>query len=275
MMKLFVVLSWLFFFVACTKETYDVVNLNDNAISKLGHGGMGIGNLYPMNSMESLTKCLNLGVDGVEFDVQLTKDNVLIAFHDRDMSGISSNSGLVRSKTWDEIKGSTYTNIPFTSYDVVSVDEIFSAFSGNKKYLYTFDCKLYYENEIFEHYCDDFIHAIIDIVEKHNLENNVLIESNNTYFLKTMQELKPDFKLFIYPQTFEDGLQIAKDLNLYGITISNDKISAQQVALAHAHNIRITLWNVKNKKQNIDAIKKNPDYIQTDDVRSLLKLLKN
>ena len=72
--------------IACHKDEYNIVNLNGNRITALGHAGMGIGNTYPMNSYESIFKCLNLGMDGTEFDVQMTKDSVLVAYHSQDLS---------------------------------------------------------------------------------------------------------------------------------------------------------------------------------------------
>jgi glycerophosphoryl diester phosphodiesterase len=54
---------------------------------------------FPDNTLESFSAALELGVDGVEFDVQETADGVFFIFHDDDIAG-----KLVASMTSDEIR---------------------------------------------------------------------------------------------------------------------------------------------------------------------------
>ncbi len=83
---------------------------------------------------------------------------------------------------------------------------------------------------------------------------------------------KPNLDVFIYSHNFEDALAIANQMNLKGITMENEEISAEQVKVAHANNKQVTLWNVRFENQNIEAIEKNPDHIQTDKLKHLLKV---
>ena len=43
---------------------------------------MGIAFKYPINSYESFEPCFRIGAEGSEMDVQMTKDSVLVLFHD-------------------------------------------------------------------------------------------------------------------------------------------------------------------------------------------------
>ena len=45
----------------------------------------GANKLYPENSLESFQKAIELGCDGIEMDIQITKDDKLIVFHDCDI----------------------------------------------------------------------------------------------------------------------------------------------------------------------------------------------
>ena len=106
---------------SCGKKDFDINNLNNNKIAVIGHGGMGISHSYPMNSQESILKCLNLGADGTEIDVQMTKDGVLIAFHDSLLNHSTNLSGTVHSKTWAEIEGAIYSHPNYSKYNVVKL----------------------------------------------------------------------------------------------------------------------------------------------------------
>ena len=261
---------------SCRKEKFDIINLNGNKIIALGHAGMGIGNTYPMNSYESILKCLSLGTDGSEFDVQLTKDSVLVAYHDQELSNSTNLQGLIHSLSWEDVQKARYNQTPYLNYSVVSLEELFSGIGEQdlQRYKFTFDCKLYTHTYPVSQFYKSYIRAVIAIIQKYKLEDNVYIESQNVEFLSLFKSLQPRYKLFIYPPSFESGLDIALSLDLYGITISTHDISKEQIQTAHNKNLLIAVWNTHSETDNKEAIRKNPDFIQTDKVKNLVKLLK-
>ena len=260
--------------ISCKKEEFNVVNLNGNRITALGHAGMGVGNTYPVNSRESILKCLNLGMDGTELDVQMTKDSVLIAYHSRDLSDNTNIKGFVNSLNWDEIKNARYTQTPYLNYSVISLEQLFSGIENLQKYKFTFDCKLYTDNSNISQIYKSYINAVVRIAQKYEMGNNIYIESKSEEFLSLFKSKKPDYKLFIYPSSFESGLDIALSIGISGITISTRDITEEQIKIAHENNLLVAIWNTHSESDNIEAINKNPDFIQTDKVKSLIKLLK-
>jgi glycerophosphoryl diester phosphodiesterase len=262
-----------FTFIACGKEEFHISNLNNNKIIVLGHGGMGKTNIYPMNSFESIMNCLFSGADGTEIDVQMTKDSVLVAYHDQKLEDNTNLSGTINSKNWAEIQNATYQNASYLHYSIVSLNEIFSNIPNLHSYKFTFDTKLYIENSDTIQFYHTYSNAIEGIIKKFNLENNIFIESEDTAFLKIMKIKSPDYKLFFYPKLFEKGFEIATNLELYGISISTDIVSKEQIEIAHANNLLVAVWSINSQKANKEAIQKNPDFIQTDKLENLLKLL--
>lgn len=258
----------------CQKADFDISTLNNHEISVYGHGGMGIGQTYPINSFESIFHCLSIGTDGTELDVQMTKDSVLVAFHDRSLDHSTNISGQIINKTWDEISDVTYTNPSFTNYKLISLDELLDNTQNIHDFTFTFDCKLYHSTNDLKSYYTSYVNAINKITDKYNLHNNLLIESQDTTFLALLQASNLDHKLFIYPDSFEEGLKIAKIMNLYGITISTEKISKAQIEEAHNEGLFVAIWNTRTKKKTIEAIHKLPDIIQSDKVNYLVNQLK-
>jgi hypothetical protein len=115
---------------------------------------------------------------------------------------------------------------------------------------------------------------MVAIIAKYHLENNIYIESQDERFLQIFKNRNSDYKLFIYPSSFESGLEIALAEKLTGITISTRNITGDQIKIAHDNGLMVAIWNTLSESDNIEAIRKNPDYIQTDEVKNLLKLLK-
>lgn len=67
----------------------------------LGHRGAP--HLHQENSLAGLRRALELGADGVEFDVFLTKDERVVVFHDEDLERLTGHKGRVLDRTWDEL----------------------------------------------------------------------------------------------------------------------------------------------------------------------------
>ncbi|MGB0390622.1 MAG: glycerophosphodiester phosphodiesterase [Salibacteraceae bacterium] len=274
MNKIVVILLSSLAFFSCKKEEFNIVNLNGNSITAMGHGGMGITGNYPLNSYESVLNCLNLGMDGAEIDIQMTQDSVLVLFHDKDLSERTNLSGFINSMNWSELKTTNYISSPYQDYSIVSLDDLFNQISDLQNFKFTLDCKHYSENKNKSQLYQTYINAIEKILVKHKIESHVYIESQEVEFLTALKTQKPKYHLFIYPPTFESGLKTAIKLGLTGISIDTKKISQAEIQQAHENNLWVAIWGVKSKSDNIEAINKNPDIIQTDKAKHLIKLLK-
>lgn len=261
-----------FIAVSCGKYKEPIVNLNGNTIVKMGHAGMGVGNTLPMNSKESLLKCLSFEMDGTEMDIQLTKDSVLVIFHDHYLEESTNLTGIINDKTWEELKGAKYIQTPHVQYSLVRLDDFFSGLILTD-HLFSFDVKSY-SNKPYFTYIADLRRAILKFCADHQLENHLMIESWDTELLRQLKLENPNLPLYYYQgDSFQDGYQIALQEGFTGITISNEHITKSEIELAHAAGLKVITWNTHTKKQNKAAVLKNPDFIETDDVPFLANYL--
>jgi glycerophosphoryl diester phosphodiesterase len=205
-------------------------------------------------------------------DIQLSKDSVLIVHHGNNLSESTLCEGTINDKYWQEMWGCHYVSPISYKLALTSLSDVYATIS-NYNGIYTFDCKLYSNNPDQGAFKMRFANAIARFIDTHNIDDSkIFVESQDTTFLRMLINKNRNIKLFIYPQNFDEGLDIAKKMKLYGISISNENITKDQVACAHDNGIRITLWNVKNAKENLNAITKSPDFIQSDDIVYLLKV---
>jgi len=269
-----IILIILFSF-SCGKNDLDlsqVRNLNGDKISPFGHAGMGISSQYPFNSFESISNALNIGAEGVEIDIQMTKDSVLVLFHDRTLQEQTDLEGLIYDQNWDDLKEATYKNPLFAEYKIVSLDQLFEHLKKVKDYQFFLDFKLYQPDNS-DSYASTYINAVIKTIEKHQLENNVLLSFFQQKYLEKLKLVRPNYKLVIN-NSFENGILLADDLNAYGIILNNDNVTKSQIEQAHEEGIRVYLFGAYSKNDNLDAIEKHPDFILTDKVNHLVKVLK-
>lgn len=71
-------------------------------IPLLGHRGNRA--QYPENTLVSFASAIDMGVDLIEFDVNLTKDEELVVIHDNSIDRTSDHTGLTRDYTLQELK---------------------------------------------------------------------------------------------------------------------------------------------------------------------------
>lgn len=258
---------------ACQKQDFEITNLSGEKIIALGHGGMGFSSTYPTNTFESIRQCLSLGLNGSEIDVQLTKDNVLVAFHDEKLEDKTNMKGFIHEYTWLELQDAYYTHLPYLDYRIVSLDQVFSSLSNPSDFQFMFDCKFFASQPISEDFRNAYMDAIIQLVEKFNMEEKLFIESSYELFLSEFKQRKPNYLFFFSGSTFDFVLQRAIDLNLTGINIDYKNISNEQVEQAHQANKKVSVSFVHYHSDNINAIKKRVDIIQSDAPRSLVRLL--
>ena len=62
-------------------------------------GHRGASGYAPENTMAAFEKAVELGADGIELDVQLTKDGELVVIHDETIDRVSDGSGWVKDFT--------------------------------------------------------------------------------------------------------------------------------------------------------------------------------
>ncbi len=67
----------------------------------LGHRGIPL--LHQENTISGFRRAVELGIDGVEFDVFTTRDNRVVLFHDEDTERLTGVKGRITEMTWDEV----------------------------------------------------------------------------------------------------------------------------------------------------------------------------
>src|SRR5690554_212857 len=76
--------------------------LNQDTITVAGHRGFKA--KYPENTILSYTRALELGVDMLEIDLNMTRDKEIVLIHDRTVDRTTNGTGAIRDFSLAEIK---------------------------------------------------------------------------------------------------------------------------------------------------------------------------
>lgn len=284
--KILIVLYLLIALSSCEKiDVGRIDNLNGGIIHVIGHGGAGFQSAFnelPENSMSSIERAIEIyNAEGVEIDVQLTKDGKIVAYHDDKLETSTDGFGYIYNNTLNELKSVRYNNEFYASLfikeSITSLDEVLSYFSSRRikpqlhldLRTWLFDSEKYTEDEFLKLY----VEKIIEVVTKYNYQSKTYIGSSSRKALKYSFEIDSSIRLMYETENISEELNYLKANNIYGIIAYNDRISKGAIQLAQRNNIRVLLFNVKSQNSIVEAVNKHPEFIITDNIPKLQQVL--
>lgn len=93
----------------------------------------GASGIAPENTLEAFRQAIACGAKVVEADVQITKDNIPIVFHDDELGRTVSGTGLIREYTYDDLKNLSagiWFNKEFEGEKIPLLDELIELIKG-------------------------------------------------------------------------------------------------------------------------------------------------
>ena len=212
----------------------------------------GFSGKYPENTMLAFSKAVEIGVDGIELDVHLTKDNVLVIIHDEDIKRTCNGEGLVRDMTYDELKkfdaSATYTGV-YGFNGIPTLREYFELVKDTKVIT-----NIELKTGIFEY--PTIEQRTIDMIREYGLEDRIILSSFNHYTVLRCREIAPDIKtgflceswLIGYGEyTAKCGVNCCHPLHL--------SLSQEVVDEMHGAGCEINTWTV-NEYADIESLSK-------------------
>lgn len=144
----------------------------------------GFSALYPENTMLAFTKAAEEGFcDGIELDVQLTKDNIPVIIHDEELERTTGASGLVSDYTYKEIRTLNAGN----NEKIPSLEEYLS-FAKDSNILSNLELK----NSIINY--KNLEEITLTLISKLNLQKNIILSSFNHESMIKIKKLDNSIK---------------------------------------------------------------------------------
>ena len=137
------------------------------------------------NTMEAFRAAIDAGVEMIETDVRLSKDNVLILMHDDKVDRTTDGTGLVKDLTFEELRqlnaGGKHhpLQIPMLEELLVLLKE--------KNVLLNLEIKEYYSEENLER-CQLCIEECVKLVEEYGLADKMVFNSFDAWVLEYIDE---------------------------------------------------------------------------------------
>lgn len=257
---------------SCRKEHIEVDNLNGGKVIALGHGGMGIHDLLPMNSAASLLSALHTGADGTEMDVRLTLDGKLVAFHDLDLSVSTTGTGAIADLTWAQVAQARYLQPLYGDHGIVDIDHFLSHADVPSGAILYFDVKPDPGAQDPALYRERMADAMAALFTRHDLLARSFVECRDIGIAVAVQARLPSARLLSYSPSFDEALGLAVQHDLFGVSHFGDQVSADQVRTAHEQGKWVALV-AEHRNEQRSTGEKGPEIIISDELKHLADLL--
>lgn len=249
----------------------------------IGHGGNGFQmftNPYPSNTVVSIRRALEgAGADGVEVDVQLSKDGIPVLYHDMMLESQTSGTGCIPEMTWDELKDFKYRrdigNEIYSDEKLTRLEDVFILFSK-----YQPKPELHLDLRL-ENTCgtapveSEYLEVITSMISKYNAEKWVIIESGKKEFLEKLSSPESQYRLAL---DCGSPLKEADWLNsnqIESVVCGDGGISDEDLVFIKNSGIKLILFNVKTQSSVKSALSKRPYAVQTDNLELMQEYLRN
>ncbi|NNF02328.1 MAG: glycerophosphodiester phosphodiesterase [Bacteroidia bacterium] len=266
---------------ACTKNDIGTIsNLSNGSIAVIGHGGSGIAtiiNPYPWNSWTSITRAIDgYGADGVEVDVQLSKDDIPILYHDIALESMTNCDGCIRNVNSGDLENCEYDfDLSFGKEYLIKLEKVLQRYAS-----YDDPPEIYLDlrsdnlcDPTIDSYRSELSSAISMIIDRFSAHSFIRIGSNDQTLLNQIANLQGTVKVYYQVDNIDLAIPIAVASNYAGLIISGSKASKEQVASAHSMGIEIVLFGMRSRSKILSALKKHPDAVITDDINLTISLL--
>lgn len=137
------------------------------------------------NTEEFIQGFLASYVDGIVVDIRLSKDKVPFLYHRKKLEEATNGHGRPEDFTWAQLEKLHYKN---SSQSKLLKLDVFFKIVWTQKFIFL-DIK---NNEIFNY---DLAQKIADLISKHHLQENVIVESLDPFFLIAMRLQSRDILL--------------------------------------------------------------------------------
>ncbi|PLR97535.1 glycerophosphodiester phosphodiesterase [Bacillus sp. T33-2] len=253
-------------FLALLHRLEKVLNIIGGGRNKpvlIGHRGAA--GYCPENTMVSFEKAIEMNADMLEFDVQETRDGVLVVIHDPTVDRTTNGKGKVRGFSFQELQqldAGSWFSTEFAGAKIPSFNEVLERYGGKVKLLIELKKPSLYPG-IEEKVADELVKRGL-----HQPNGMVIVQSFDSKSMKRFKEMVPSIPVGVLVRHDPRGISNRKIKALSSFaSYLNPKITMANKSLVkriHGHGLKTITWTVRDEHTAKTINRLGFDGIATD-----------
>ncbi len=154
----------------------------------------GASGYAPENTLEAFRMAIEMGADGIELDVQFTRDRQLVVIHDETIDRVSDGHGKVIDYTLEELKQFTFnkSHPEYKDCRIPTLEEVLTLMQPT-------GMTVNIELKTGVNFYDGIEDSVLRLVDRLKMQERVIYSSFNHYSIMKVKELCPDAHVgFLY-----------------------------------------------------------------------------
>ena len=219
----------------------------------------GISSKAPENTLASFKQAASIpGVDMIELDVRLTKDEEVIVLHDRTLQRTTTGNGPVRNYSLEEIRrldAGSWFHPMFAEQRIPTLAEVFQHV-GNRLWI---DVEIK-SDRLHRELPGLLEEKVLDVVNKCGMDDNVLFSSFDHQILSNIRRIKSSAVTGVLFDLFRDfGRLPSKLAGRVGAKVfkcATHELTHKMLNDAHKHNIAVYVYTLNS----VQGVQRMLDY---------------
>lgn len=206
----------------------------------------------PENTLSAFKKAVKMGSDGIELDVQLSKDGHVVIIHDTTVNRTSNGNGKVKGLTLKQLKeldfGSWFSK-DFKNETICTLEEVFN-------YLKDWDGLINVEIKKEWLQFNSIEKKVAELIAKFDMRNRTIVSSFSTLSVLKIKRIDKDIKTgILYSSSTKRFVWFAKFFKVDAIHPWYQNVNKDMKKVAVKNNLKINTYTVDNP----DEMKKLAD----------------
>lgn len=254
----------------------------------LVHGHRGARARMPENTIPAFEYAIGVGVDVLELDLAVTKDDVLVVSHDSFLHAPTCKGPVekaaIRDLTLAEVRRWDCGSVPNSQFPdqkripgtrMPTLDEVFSLASRGK-FEFNVETKISPAHPELSASPERFAELLVQAIGKHKLVPRVIVQSFDYRTLVAIRKLNPEIRLSaLFTTTGDSYFDVSKRAaNAEFVSPIVNDVTAAKVKAAHAEGLIVVPWTANTTSEWDRLIGMEVDAIITDDPGALIAHLR-
>ena len=222
----------------------------------------GASGYAPENTIEAFALAQQMGADGLEIDVQLTRDNELVVCHDERIDRVSDGIGRVVDQRLIDLKKLKF-NRTHPEYGLTRLPTL----RETLEFLAGTDMRLNIELKNSQIPYETMEEKCLDLLQKTNLLDRVIFSSFNHYSMVKMKAMDQSVRCgLLYGSWLVNPWDYAKNLGMDAIhpEYHEPLLVEDECENAHAAGLHVNPWTVDNDHEMKTLMLLGADCLITD-----------
>lgn len=222
-------------------------------------GHRGARGYAPENTMKSFLMAAEMGVDGVELDVHLSKDGELVVIHDDMVDRTTDGHGRVRDFTVGELKKLDAGSKFGREWKGARIPTLGEVFDGLGRTEYRIELK--HSGKVYPRVEE----KLVSFVRDSGLLRHVEITSFDYDALEAVRRLDGSIRTgVIMHGKARWFIPVARKLGCAWMHANSDLVAEDDVSAAHRKGFKLGMWTVNDEKSAERAVRLGVDGVTSD-----------